>query len=77
MAKKMLKTLRAPKETSKKASSAHPPKTFCDCTQFCHKRLTLRAKKRHYKNAGHSFSDLEESSSDLDMDGIFDDIESE
>jgi hypothetical protein len=77
MDKKALKALKASKATSKKASSLHPPKTFCNCSEFCHKKITLRAKKRHYKNAGRSFSDLEDSGPDLDMDGIFDGRESE
>jgi hypothetical protein len=77
MAKKTLKISTTPKATLKKASSSHPARAFCNCSQFCHKKLTLRARKRHYKNAGRSFSDSEGFDPDIDMDNIVNDSEFE
>lgn len=77
MVKKALKTLKASKATSKKALSPHPSKMFCNCSEFCHKKISLRAKKHYYKNAGHLFSESEDSGPDLNMDGIVNNSESE
>jgi hypothetical protein len=57
------KTLKASSSKSRKGPKIHRKK-FCNCTSFCHKKLTLKTRKHHYKIAGRPALDSEESDSD-------------